>query len=478
MNKSPLWSDGYMTNSYVKSHYPESNPLNIRFVLENSGLVAPKISNVCELGCGYGHNLLVHAAANPTIQWTGFDFNPDFILYAQQTAKKFCIPNVEFVHQSFADLIHESKPVYDYIILHGVWSWISETNRDFLRQFIQKSLVLGGALYIGYNAKAGWHSLEPIRDLLYKAFDSADQSLSIDARVAKALHTCRTLIESVPSLSPLMERFSKIEQESPGYLCHEYLNKDWRLFYPSEVSQDLEDIGLQYVGSPHILSNLDSVNFNPDELAFLEQNRTVKEDLKSQLLNESYRRDLFVKGKIYSDNTNKSSSSLYMLMVSSGTISFVLDGPRSQSQLKEEIYWPIIERLAKEPCTLAMLHEVIDPAYLDEALSILIGHKIVALIRPEASFNEQSQAINLFNLLNIGKSSLPYISTRLGGEINIPIEHQCLALAWALNKALPVVICDEDLVRKAAAKTDEFYDNYLPLYKDLLVFQRSSKFSL
>lgn len=471
LNQIPNCSNGYMTVPYVKAHYPDSNPLSIRFALENAGIVAPSIQRVCELGCGYGHNLLVHAAANPTIQWTGIDFNPDFILYAQKMAEKFSITNVEFIHQSFDSLVPTQ---YDYIILHGVWSWISAANREHLLSFIQQSLVLGGVLYLGYNAKAGWTSLLPIRDLMFLAFHTANLSLPIDDRVKQALKVCRSFIELNPSLSNnqfLVDRFNQIEQENTGYLCHEYLNKDWELFSPSEVSQSLADIGLQYCGSPNHPLNIDAINLTPPELAFIEQDSNLKEDLKSHFLNELFRRDLFVKGKLTSSHDfSPSFDYQFRLAVPLSAVSLTLDGLRLQIQLREDIYWPLLERL-KTPCSFSQLQEVVnDPSCLNEALNILVGHKLVSLLRNHASPNEPCQLINKYSLANIGQSSFPFVSPILGGEIRVPIEHQYLALARSLKRPLPELIQDAELLRTVSAKTNEFYDDYLPLYKSSLCF--------
>lgn len=88
-----------------------------------------------ELGCGTGISTLVAAATNPQGYFIGLDINPQAIAQAQALAQAMGVPNVQFVCQSFDDALAAASPLpaCDFIVSHGVYSWISAHYRAALR---------------------------------------------------------------------------------------------------------------------------------------------------------------------------------------------------------------------------------------------------------------------------------------------------------------------------------------------------------
>mgnify|MGYP000482275646 CR=1 FL=1 len=152
------WHDGYVTElTYTQGYYRELSPLAMRFALQCAGFKAPPAQgfNYCELGFGQGVSLNVHAAAHPDSRFWGNDFNPAHARHAGALAQA-AGTNLNVLEASFAELLQRTDlPQFDYIGLHGIWSWVSDENRAHLVEFCRRYLKSGGVLYISYNCLPG-----------------------------------------------------------------------------------------------------------------------------------------------------------------------------------------------------------------------------------------------------------------------------------------------------------------------------------
>jgi len=160
------WTAGYVADiGYTYGYYTELNPLRVKLAFLKAGLALPSIGTACELGFGQGISANIHAAASIT-QWHGTDFNPSQAAFAQDLAAASGA-NAQLVDDAFADFAQRPDlPEFDYIGVHGIWSWISDENRAVMVEFIRRKLKVGGVLYISYNTLPGWASFAPMRHLM------------------------------------------------------------------------------------------------------------------------------------------------------------------------------------------------------------------------------------------------------------------------------------------------------------------------
>jgi SAM-dependent methyltransferase len=166
----PEGSDGYITNiDYTSGFYPGLSPHAQNFALLYRGFASPELAEgftYCELGCGHGFSTALLGAANPQGAFWGIDFNPAHIASAEALKRGAGVENVTFLEQSFAEALKADLPQFDFIALHGVWSWISSDNRRALVDFLYARLKPGGVVYFSYNALPGWAAAAPLRQLL------------------------------------------------------------------------------------------------------------------------------------------------------------------------------------------------------------------------------------------------------------------------------------------------------------------------
>ncbi len=112
----------------------------------------------CELGCGQGVTAAILAATHPEGRFCGIDLMPDHIAGAQRLRERAATANLDLHCLDFAAAAERDLPQFDYIVAHGVYSWVDERSRANLRRFIAGHLASPGLVYISYNAMPGWPS--------------------------------------------------------------------------------------------------------------------------------------------------------------------------------------------------------------------------------------------------------------------------------------------------------------------------------
>ena len=81
-----------------------------------------------ELGCGQGMGLCLLAAANPQGQFVGVDFLPEHVDHGRAVAQAAGLTNIQFSDGDFVALAQQWPTAFgqfDYVTLHGVYSWIT-----------------------------------------------------------------------------------------------------------------------------------------------------------------------------------------------------------------------------------------------------------------------------------------------------------------------------------------------------------------
>ena len=249
------WTDGYVNEiSYTAGYYPEMSPWMLYYATLALGYRPPKIEetfNYCELGSGLGFSANLHAAGSPQGNFYCTDFNPGHTVAAQEMASAAGLENIQFFDKSFADFEQMDLPEFDVIVLHGIYSWVSEQNRKTILDIISSKLRVGGVVYISYNTEPGWATLRPVRDLLIQLAKTSTDPL--ETRIDRAFAFVDKLMESKagyftqnPSLA---ERISDIKGRSKNYLAHEFFNETWTPFFFQEVAKKLSEAKLSFVGS-------------------------------------------------------------------------------------------------------------------------------------------------------------------------------------------------------------------------------------
>ena len=107
--------------------------------------------HVTELGCGAGANLISFAYYHPEVSFFGIDNSDTELECATRTIQILELNNIQFTHRDVRDLKTSDISQSDYIIAHGIYSWIPDDARGAILSFCAHNLKSAGLAYISYN---------------------------------------------------------------------------------------------------------------------------------------------------------------------------------------------------------------------------------------------------------------------------------------------------------------------------------------
>jgi SAM-dependent methyltransferase len=350
------WTAGYVADiGYTFGYYAELNPLRVKLAFLNAGIAFPEIAMACELAFGQGISINIHAAASP-IAWHGTDFNPSQAAFAREMAAASG-SGARLHDESFAEFCNRADlPDFDYIGMHGTWSWISAENQAVIVDFLRRKLKVGGILYISYNAQPGWAAMVPMRHLLTQHAEvMAAPGRGLVSRIDAALDFAGKLMALNPlyaSANPQMaERLKRIEEQNRHYLAHEYFNKDWLPIHFADMAEWLAPAKLNYACSAHLLDYVDAVNLSEEQQAFLRDipDLMFRQTVRDFMVNQQFRRDYWVKGARRLSALEQAEGLLaqrVMLITPRPDVSLKTAGARGEATLNEAVYGPVLDALA------------------------------------------------------------------------------------------------------------------------------------
>ena len=297
------WTSGYVAEvGYTYGSYAELSAQRVRMAFLSAGLVPPAFGTACELGFGQGLSANLNAAATVT-RWHGNDFLPAQAAYAQDLAAASGSGGA-FTDEAFAEYCaRKDLPDFDFIGLHGTWSWINDENRRVIVDFVRRKLKVGGVLYVSYNTQPGWATMIPMRHLLTehaRVMGSTGQGMP--ARIGSALEFGEKLLELNPAFSlanpEVKGRFAKLKAKDRAYLAHEFFNRDWHPMPFAEMAQWLADAKVDFACSAHLLDHVDEVHLTPAQQQFLLRipHTQLRQTTRDYMVDMQFRRDYWVKG--------------------------------------------------------------------------------------------------------------------------------------------------------------------------------------
>jgi SAM-dependent methyltransferase len=417
----------------------------------------------CELGCGQGFSANLLAAANPDSRFFATDFNPAQIAGARKLAADAGLPNVRFFDHAFAEFADEpALPAeFDIISLHGIYSWISAENRAAIVDFIRRRLKVGGLLYISYNTLPGWAAAMPLRRLMvdHAALSAGPITPRVDAAISfveRLRDTQGNYFAQNPTVGPRLE---KLKGMSRSYLAHEYFNRDWTPFYFADVAAELAEAKLTFVGSAHLLDHVDAINLSDDQQKLLAEtgDPVRREGLRDFMVNQQFRRDVFVKGAVAHTGFSSREAWLdarFALSAPREDIPLKVTGARGEAALQADVYEPILDALAAtgeggRPGAVALRQVLRDSpkvaelglARIQQALVVLVGAGHVQPCPADTADDaKRRESADRFNRAVIGRardsSDLQYLASPVTGG-GIVVDRFEQIFLWALMQNEP-----------------------------------------
>jgi len=253
---------------YLSNPFRQTHPEHLASIARLFGLHAPSPKNcrVLELGCSMGGNLIAIAQDYPDAHCVGVDASSRQIAEGWKSIDALHFKNIQLKH---ADILQLGEDIgeFDYIISHGVFSWVPERVQNKMLEICQQHLSPNGVAYISYNTYPGWHIRGIVRDIMfYRGMQFPDPS----TQLAQAKELVKFVAQSSLGADTPYKRLLESELNHLGkmedyYLQHEHLEEHNRPLYFHEFAKRLSTNGLQYLGDAEF-STMVSTNFS-DEVA-------------------------------------------------------------------------------------------------------------------------------------------------------------------------------------------------------------------
>ena len=367
---------------YTDTFFSELNPSMIRCTALMRGFQVPDshVFTYCELGCGTGHSLLIFASANPDAMFTGIDFNEEHIAFAKDRAEKLGIKNCIFQYADITTV--NSLPAFDYIVMHGLYTWVHEPVREAIHRIIEGSLTQQGLALVSYNSYPGWHIFEPLRMMFREysmhlsddPFQNAEQGIGF----LQWMHEKQSeYMKVVPSAGAFIEELSKHDMR---YIIHEYYADHWTPLWFKEMNEKMNNSGLTFAGQLPFFLNIGEIALPEgfEEILDIGEDLIQFEMYKDLIRNTMFRWDIYAKGT--RDIVNPYDH-MHFGLVSFQDISLqniTLPGCRTIT-LDDESHLPIISALESGYTTASMISSSLkldQTQVQDGLLNLLIAEQI------------------------------------------------------------------------------------------------------
>lgn len=293
----------YDETPYKSMAFPNSCITHIDAIATFLGLkhTSSKCARVLEIGCSFGGNILMSAVCNPKSEFIGIDLSETQITQGKEIIKSMKLKNIKLIR---ADICDETQNLgeFDYIICHGVYSWVPDNVKKAILGGGRTLLAQDGIMYVSYNTYPGWKNKEILRDIMcYVSKDEPDNMKKL-AKSKEYIHIYNDYISKMKPEDLRKQSFSSIltlnsdnilNKHDDYYILHEYLEifNDPCYFY--EFLDRARENDLEYIIDAGISTSFISLNDLPIEKK--PTDRIQKEQMGDFLANRTFRSSLLAK---------------------------------------------------------------------------------------------------------------------------------------------------------------------------------------
>lgn len=240
----------YDSLPYGSYSYAHSAPEQMEAIAALFGVPAPTVptARILEVGGASGGNLIPVALRNPGARCVGVELSGVQVARAREHAARLGLSNVEFIEADLLELDSAMLGQFDYIVAHGVYSWIPPRAQQALLALCEACLSPAGVAYISYNTYPGWKAKEVLRDaMLYhgRGQPPADQ-VDYGRSMVEFLRTVAR--EGGVTDLALRENLDQVRIAPVDYLAHDYLEPYNLPCYFHEFLREADHHGLAYLG--------------------------------------------------------------------------------------------------------------------------------------------------------------------------------------------------------------------------------------
>ena len=242
----------YDETPYPSLVYTDTHPNKLATLATLHGVKPTAIEKcrVLELGCGDGTNLIAIAQSLPQAICIGIDLSANQINDGQKVIDSISLNNITLKQLNF-NAIDESLGKFDYIIAHGIYSWVPLSMQDIVLNLIKKHLTANGIAYISYNVYPGWHTEDVVRNMMMYHLQQLP-ALSAKEQVTQA----KGILQFITSLRQsgndsfdilLKEKSQQFQMLDDNYLSHDFLEPENHPVYFQQFVDRITQHDLTYI---------------------------------------------------------------------------------------------------------------------------------------------------------------------------------------------------------------------------------------
>ncbi len=241
---------------YESLPFQQSHPDRLATIAKLFGMNPAPIDNckILELGSAAGGHIIPIAYSYPKTHVVGIDLSQVQIAEGQHMVDALGLNNVELKTMSISDVAEEFGK-FDYIICHGVFSWVPGNVQEDVLRICQNNLTPNGVAYISYNCYPGWHLRGMIRKMMQY---HCEQFSDYPTKVAQARAMLNFLVESVPGNDAygmmLRDELAFLSPQPDPYIFHEFLEDLNKPMYFHDFADWAAKHELQYLGEVDFFS--------------------------------------------------------------------------------------------------------------------------------------------------------------------------------------------------------------------------------
>ena len=242
---------------YESKPFPQTHPARLAAAAKLFGLTPPDVRTACvlELGAASGGNIIPLAAEFPDGKFLGIDLSGMQVAVGKARIRRLALHNIELRHLSITD-VGEADGQFDYIICHGVYSWVPEHVRHAILRVCRERLSPHGIAYVSYNVLPGWRQKQALRDamLLYTGGPgSADGA----RRAREMLAFLETNTQAGSHYGAMVRsEAGRLANLGDDYITHEYLEDENTPCTFTEFANAAAAQGLAYLAEAEVATML------------------------------------------------------------------------------------------------------------------------------------------------------------------------------------------------------------------------------
>lgn len=205
-------------------------------------------ARVLEIGCGDGANLLPLAYHRPQCRFVGVDASRTQIEDARSSAQRLGLKNTD-LHAGDVTGIGDELGTFDYILAHGVMSWVPDAVRDGIFALCREKLAPRGLLYLSYNTNPGWLARGLVRDVMRGVAGAGKPLRQLAGEAVARADALRLPLQKIdhPYAQLMSHELARVHQVNESYLIHDYLAGHNRPYWFREFASMAAGFGFHYL---------------------------------------------------------------------------------------------------------------------------------------------------------------------------------------------------------------------------------------